>query len=385
MSTLSFGAVAVVSFGGPLALAALYAPQAVHELHSGGGLVTLVAPLVFLLPLWVWLRYSRDVHGPGGLYAFVRAAAGERVARAQAAVWAFSYLLYLLSTTAYVVNDVLPAVSPRLRPYRSALELALPLALAAVVLAGRRVLLVTLAVVAGGQLALVALLDVVAVGHGTTAAAFTAPSQPHELASATMGVALLFVCGSLPLFFGGELHRPAQTIRRVLPIAFAVTAAVVVVAVLPLALDPAFGNAEIPGMSLVAVDVGTAAATAVGLGVAVSIVGVMLLEYAAVVRLGHAVTGRSMRRIAQWLAGALVVAAPLSLLDPERFYRDLLKPSLVALWLSQLMVVAVYPRFAGRAGRTGRFGRMPHTVVGAGASLVMLFGLWTSLTGGAAT
>ena len=44
------------------------------------------------------------------------------------------------------------------------------------------------------------------------------------------------------------------------------------------------------------------------------------------------------------IGAVLVAAAPLTLINPERIYRDLIKPSLVALWLSQLIVFAVYPR-----------------------------------------
>jgi hypothetical protein len=370
-----------VSFGGPLALAALYGPQAVGDLSSGGALAAAAAATLFALPLWIWLRYAGEVHGPGGLSAFVRAAAGPRVALVHAAVWTVSYLLYLLYTTAYVVYDVLPAVSSRIAAYRSTLELVLPVALAAVVVAGRRVTVAVLSAVAAGQLGLVALLDVVAVRHATTSTAFAVPGSAREFASATAGVALLFVCGSLPLFFGGELASPVRTVRRVLPAVFALTAAVVVAAVLPFALDPAFARAAIPGMSLVAVDVGSVAATAVGVGVAVSVVGVMLVEYAAVIRLGHAMTGVAVPTLARWVALPLVVAGPVSLLDPDRFYRLLLKPSLAALWLSQLVVVAVYPRFAVRRG--GR--RLPHVAVACAASAVMLFGLWDSMLGTAST
>ena len=381
MSTPAFAAVAVVSFGGPLALAALYGPQAVGDLSSGGTLAATAGAVVFVLPLWIWLRYSREVHGPGGLSAFVRAAAGPRVAVVQAVVWTVSYLLYLLYTTAYVVYDVLPAVSSRVLPYRSTLELVVPVVLAAVVVAGRRVTVAALGAIAVVQLGLVGLLDVVSVRHGTTVHGVAVPASTHELATASGSVALLFVCGSLPLFFGGELASPERTVRRVLPGVFALTAVVVVAAVLPLALDPAFARAAIPGMSLVGVDVGAGAATAIGLGVALSVVGVMVVEYTAVIRLGHAITGKSLSSLARWVAVPLVLAGPISLVNPDRFYNLLLKPSLAALWLSQLVVVAVYPRFAARRGG----GLFPHAVVAAGASALMLFGLWNTLFSSAST
>ncbi len=81
----------------------------------------------------------------------------------------------------------------------------------------------------------------------------------------------------------------------------------------------------------------------VGVGVAVSVAGVMLVEYFALTRLLHVLTRRSVRQMTVALAVVLVVSAPLTLINPDRFYEALLKPSLVALWLSQLIVFVVYP------------------------------------------
>src|SRR5919198_514497 len=88
-------------------------------------------------PLAVWLAYSERVVSAGGLAAFVEAAAGRTAARAQALVWTVSYFLYLPYTITYVVYDVLPGVFPGLGAYRSSLELALPAAIFALVLAPR--------------------------------------------------------------------------------------------------------------------------------------------------------------------------------------------------------------------------------------------------------
>ena len=342
---------AVASFGGPLALAALYAPGALGDLTGSGGLVTVLAMVAFAAPLVIWLRYARDVTGPGGLTSYVEAAAGRRVALVQAALWTASYTLYLLYTSAYVVYDILPAAWPGGHSYRPALAVALPVGLAAVVLGGRRPAMLTIGALAVFQLLVVAMLDVIAVRHAPGAAAFAVPDSGTELARATGGVATLFVCGSLPLFLGGEVRDSGRAFRRVLPAAYAVTGAAVLLAVYPLARDPAFARAAIPGVSLAEADVGRSAGVAVGVGVAASVVAVMALEYVALTRLLHAVTARPVRSWSRWLAVPLVVAGPVSLIDPERFYADLLRPSLVLLWLSQLVVVAVYPRFIGRRRR----------------------------------
>ena len=90
VSAWAFAGVAVTSFGGPLALAALYAP----------GIVA----------------------GPAA------ASAGCRVALVQAGLWIVSYLLYLLYITAQVVYDTLPAVLPGERRYQAVPEIANPFA-----------------------------------------------------------------------------------------------------------------------------------------------------------------------------------------------------------------------------------------------------------------
>jgi amino acid transporter len=125
VSAWAFAGVAVTAFGGALALAALYAPGIVSGASASAGLAMVAAVAVFAFPLAIWLRYARQVNGPGGLYSFVEAAAGRRVALVQAGLWIVSYLLYLLYTTAQIVYDTLTAVLPGDRRYQPALEIAI--------------------------------------------------------------------------------------------------------------------------------------------------------------------------------------------------------------------------------------------------------------------
>ena len=81
---------------------------------------------------------------------------------------------------------------------------------------------------------------------------------------------------------------------------------------------------------------------------AVSVAGVMLVEYLALSRLITAVTSWPLRPVIIAIGAALVLPRRSPLINPDRIYDDLLTPSLVALWLSQLIVFAVYPRFAAR-------------------------------------
>jgi amino acid transporter len=372
----AFLSLTVTSLGGPLALAALNAPQLVGDAGASAGLAMLAAAAVFLAPLAIWVKYSRHAAGSGGLYTFVERAAGRRVALVQAAVWVFSYVLYLIYTTVAIVYDTLPQVLPGVAPYRPLLEVAIPVALVAVMLAGRAVTLLVVGILAAGQLALVAALDAVTLAHSAPAAAsFGTRAPAGALATASAGTALLYICGSLPLFLGGELARPARTVSRMLPLGYLLAVLGIVLAVYPLSSNPAFLEAPIPGVSVAQVFAGHGLAVAVGVGVAASTAGVMLAEYFALSRLLTVVTSWPRRRIVAWLGVALVTAAPVSLIDPDCFYNDLLKPSLGALWVSQAIVFAVYPRFAVRHG-SGRV--LAYAVAGA-ATALCVYGLWNTL------
>jgi amino acid transporter len=370
----AFAGVAVASFGGPLALAALIAPGLLTDASDSAGLAMVAAAIVFTVPLAIWMRYSRHVHSSGGLYAFVNEAAGRQVALAQGAIWIFSYLLYVAYTTVQIVYDLLPAVLPGERQYQSLLALLIPIGLAGVMIAGRSVTLLAIGAIAGGQLVLAGILDGVTVAHiSTPASSFGTGAPAGELAKASAQTSLLYICGSLPLFLGGEVARPVRTIRRGVTGAFALTAVIVVIAVAPLAAAPGLAHTDIPGMSVAAQFVGPGFAKAVGIGVAASTVGVMLCEYLALTRILHAITRRRIRPIAGAIGAVVVLAAPVSLIDPEGFYNTLLKPSLIALWLSQLIVFIVYPNFARKRGQRA----LPAWALSAGASAFALYGLWT--------
>jgi hypothetical protein len=230
--------------------------------------------------------------------------------------------------------------------------------------------------IAAGQLVLLGVLDAVTVAHlSTPASSFAAGAPTGSLARAGAQGSLLYICASLPLFLGGELTRPARTIRRGLSAAFALSAAGVILAVAPLAGSPGLLRTAIPGMTVVQEFAGGGWGQAIGLGVAASTAGVMLCEYLALTRLLTHVRGWPARRVTLGIGVVMVAAAPASLVDPEGFYTALLKPSLVALWLSQLIVFAVFPAFARRRRRP----LLPALALSLPASALALYGVWTAL------
>src|SRR5205823_9949458 len=123
--------------------------------------VALVGAAVYALALLVWLRYSDEIASAGGLAAFVEAAVGRRLALTQAAIWAFSYFLYLPYTVTDLIYNDVTAVLPGVRPWRPLLEVAVPVGIVALVLAGLAPALWALAVSAVVQLALLLALGAV--------------------------------------------------------------------------------------------------------------------------------------------------------------------------------------------------------------------------------
>ena len=375
---------AVASIGGPLALVSLYVPGAAGAAVSSLGLTVALAVVVFVVPLAVWLAYSERIASAGGLTAFVEAATGRTAARLQALVWIVSYFLYLPYTVTYVVYDVLAVVFPGLGPYRASLELILPAALVVFVLAPLFAVLLVLSAIAVVQVVLVVVLGTLSLSRsGGHASAFTHHAGTAATGRGVAGVALLFVCLSLPLFFGGEVEGSKRTVRRGLTAAYGVVAALLLFAAVPLATVPGvFRNAELPGVAIAQAYSGRNLAVIVGLGSAASVIALIVLEFLALGRLVHWLVGTAIRPTLAAIGVPFIVADAFSLIDPDRFYDDLLRPSLIALFLSQLIVFAVFPLFRLRTHPR----RVPAAIaLAAVACALMGYGLYTTITGAVGT
>lgn len=365
---------AIASIGGPIALLT-FLPGTAGEGIDSAGLVVVLALAVFAVPLGIWLSYSRSIVSPGGLSAFVQAAAGRRAALAHGWIWALAYFLYLPYTVTFVVYDLLPPVFPGISAYRSSLELVLPAALVAVVLAPVRWLLASLGVLAAAQV--VAMFVLAGLEFSRTSASFATQPGLNAIGRATGGTALLFVCASLPLYLGAEVRGGSRTMRRGLLVAFAVVGAAFIIAAIPLAGVPyALRNAAVPGAAIAQAYGGRGLEITVGLLTAGSALALIVAEYLALARLLHWLHGPPIRSLLRWIAVPFVAADAISLVNPGRFYNDLLTPSLGALYVSQLLVFLVFPRF-----RRGPFVIAAATI----ASTLAMWGLYTLIAGDAST
>jgi hypothetical protein len=212
------------------------------------------------------------------------------------------------------------------------------------VLAPVRWALAALAVVGVAQLGLLLTLGGVVLGHVPVRLAAEPSVDP--IGRATGGTALLFICASLPLYLGAEVRGGSRTVRRGLALAVAVVAACFFVAALGFATIPsALHEFPVPAATIAKYYSGRSLEIAVALGIAVGTLALIVAEYLALGRLLHWLHGVPLRRVLLWIAVPSVAADAFSLINPEQFYDKLLKPSLGALFISQLIVFLVFPLF----------------------------------------
>jgi hypothetical protein len=344
LSPVLFAGLAVGSIGGPLALLSLF-PGAVGDGIESAGLVVALSLVAFAAPLAIWLSYSKRVVSRGGLSAFVAAAAGRRAALAHGWIWAVAYFLYLPYTVTYVVYDILPPVFPGITPYRASLELVLPVVLVLIALAPVRAVLAGVAALAASQLVALLVLAGVMFAH-VPSVSFAGTPTLDATGRGAGNAALLYICASLPLYLGAETRGRGRTVRWVLPAAVAVVGAFLLVAAIPLSSVPdALRSADVPAAAIAQAYSGRALAVIVGALTAASILTLIVAEYLALGRLINWLHGVPLRTAMAGIAVPFVIADAISLINPSRFYTDLLKPSLVALFVSQLIVFLVFPRF----------------------------------------
>jgi len=215
------------------------------------------------------------------------------------------------------------------------------------------------------------------VEYGHVHASFAGTPNLNDTGRGAGNTALLFVCASLPLYLGAEVRGGARTVRPVLLAAVAGVGAAFLLAAIPLAGVPdALRFAAVPGASIAQAYSGRAFAVTVGLLTAGSSLALIVAEYLALARLIHWLHGPPLRTTLAWIAVPFVTADAISLVNPDRFYHDLLTPSLVALYVSQLLVFLAFPRF--------RRGPLALTLSALAAGLAA-WGIYTLFAGGTFT
>jgi hypothetical protein len=191
------------------------------------------------------------------------------------------------------------------------------------------------------------------------------------------GTALLFVCASLPLYLGAEVRGGSRTVRRGLAFAVTIVGVCFFVAALGIATVPgALRDFPLPAAAIAKYYSGRSLEMAVALGIATGTLALIVAEYLALGRLLHWLHGLPLQRTLAWIAVPFVAADAFSLINPGAFYDKLLKPSLGALFISQLIVFVVFPLF-----RRG-FRWLPLVAIASGLAV---WGFYTLVAGSAST
>jgi hypothetical protein len=107
-----------------------------------------------------------------------------------------------------------------------------------------------------------------------------------------------------------------------------------------------------------------------------SVLALIVAEYVALTRLLHAMTGLAVRRLAVAIGALFLIAQAISLIGPNTIYDHALTVSLAALYLSQIVVFAVYPMWRRR---TATLGIVDIGATAAGTAL-MIFGLYVVIS-----
>ncbi|HMK98211.1 MAG TPA: hypothetical protein VK425_11735 [Acidimicrobiales bacterium] len=377
MPTPVFYGLAIASVGGPLALITIFLPNTLADVSSSAGLLVLLGALAFVFPTAVWYRFARSVASSGGLYSFVEHAAGTTVARLHGAIWVVSYFLYLPSTVVFVLYDVLPAAFPGVAPYRAALNIAVPAAMVVGLVLWRSSLFTLTAGLAFAQVVLVGVLAGSEISHaGNRLHLLTLHASAGTAWSSVGSVSLLFVCSSLPLYLGAEVRHATKVTSRALPLAVGAGAVCAIAGVVALArFSPSVLAEEVPGWDIATSVGGHALGDAVVLGTAASVLTLVLLEYVAITRLLPVMVGVGPRSAEIGVGAVFIGASAISLANPQAAYEKLVNPSLMALYLSEVIVFLVYPLWRRRRGKL----RAPDIVLTVAASALMLYGLYNAL------
>ena len=185
----------------------------------------------------------------------------------------------------------------------------------------------------------------------------------NDTGQAAAATALLFICASLALYLGAEVRGGSRTVRRGLLVAVVVVGATFAAAAIPLGRVPNdLRDAAVPAAAIAQAYSGRGLAVTVGLLTAASTLALIVAEYLALARLLHWLHGAPIRSLLRWIAVPFIAADAISLVNPERFYNDLLKVSLgraVRLAARRVRRLPELPtRRHGHRCRCGRF--CPH-------------------------
>ncbi len=329
---------------------------------------------VFAATLLVWWRFLGEKTADGGLVSFVERGFGRRASLAFAALWAVAYVLYLPYTAVELGYGDVATVLPATAAFSGWTSLGIAAIVVLVALLPFRAVAIGLAIFVVVEVALLVALGLVDVDR----AGFDPVVPPHgalAFVRGAGGVALLYVCLSLPTFLGADLPH----VRRALLVGGAAFVPVATFAALGYggALAAIGGGGDAPGYAVLLAAGHATIARAVGIAAIGAEVALGVLEYVVLTRVARYVLGWAPRRTVLALAPFVFVATALAPLDPGRVTRAILVPALFSLYGSLLVVAVAYPAWRWRRG-TLSVGDVPVTTL---AIALPAWGIWLAVSG----
>lgn len=366
---------AIASIGGPLALVTIYLFSSTYMTGAYSSYAMLFGTLLFIAPLMVWYRYSKRIASSGGQYTFVKRAVGEKTAKLQGWLWLLSYFLYLPYTVTYITYSLLPFLFHNLTAYLPVVQIALPILIVVALMLSFRKVLYFIFVTVILQL-LIILLAAYAMFSGNFVSSITSSSTTSLLviSQGVLATSLLFVCSSLVLFLGGEAEGGAKSIRKSLIISFAIVVIFFVIGSLAIinATTQQAGT-ELPGFLVLGSVLGIKFAYLVAIFSIISVFDLIIIELIAITRLSYSMLRLRLNKSLGIVAMLFIFSSVAAITHPNAFYGGVLTISLVALYLSQVIVFVAYPFFAKKELKFG----YTDILIAVVASLLMLYGLYT--------
>jgi len=142
-------------------------------------------------------------------------------------------------------------------------------------------------------------------------------------------------------------------------------------------MPPELRGAEIPGMAIADAYSSHSLAVAIGLGSAISIVGLIVIEFLALGRVANYVLGVPVRAALAVIAVPFIAVDAISLINPEGIYESLLRPALIALFIAQAAVFLAYPLYRCALDRRGW---LAPSMVAMLAAALMFYGPYNAIT-----
>ncbi|EZQ01777.1 amino acid permease [Candidatus Acidianus copahuensis] len=371
----------------PLGSASAYLTYALYDSYASTFLASIVGSLIYFLWVLIGYRYSKIIGTTGGIYDFAKSAKGQMVGSLAGWFYWISYAIYLPSATTYLVGIVLPSEFQLPIFYLSLIEISIPIALTLLLLTGAKpplfytfistILEITLLIILG-----IKVLSIT----GISGSPFQLSVNPTNFISGSLAVGFTLAGGGASFFLGYEAKGRGKTVGKSYAIAYWIAAVAIIFASYFEIAFAGFSNqgvssllsiTDYPGFYISQKLMGYDFSLIFFILTINSLIGSVTAAYVALSRLTFTMLNRNM------ILSILVIAVfflTINLIAGTtgnyfEVYDLTTASSLISLYVSHVIVSAVYPFFAKKNYRSG----LLDILLGISASFLMGYGVYSSV------